>query len=574
MRKILGVHCGHDSAAALVIDGQIVADAAEERFTRVKNDSSFPLNAIQFCLEYADIDPSDIDALAIPSIYMRDSIRTFFDIPEEVLPAERRPLKSRLKRGLLDLVPSLKSGTTTLPLYQKPIPLSKRCQIFLIDHHKAHAASAYYTSGLNTELTLVVTMDGAGDTTSLCIWKGEKNRLTPLEQWGPDASLGWFYSNCTEALDWRHGSDEWKVMGLAPYGTPKPGALKGFHPEFKDGQLIIPHRYGKSGSWLDHGAYHFHFDEARELRQIAERLGRDNFAAETQRVFEEQVDNIILPWLSRLNTRHFCGAGGSFLNVKANQKIWYSRKLDTHWVYPNPGDAGLAVGAALCAYYERYPEARHDYLQHVYFGPEYSNEYIQKLLDERGIEYEYAENPSVVAAKYLAANKIIGWFQGRMESGPRALGNRSILMSPLRAENKDIINACVKYRERFRPFCPSLLYEKSNDYLVNGRDERFMITSFDVVPEKREKIPAVVHVDKTARPQMVCREINSWYYDLIKAFGDMTGEYVILNTSFNIKGEPIVCHPREAIRCFYDTGLDVLIMGNCVISKKRTIHKL
>jgi carbamoyltransferase len=244
--------------------------------------------------------------------------------------------------------------------------------------------------------------------------------------------------------------------------------------------------------------------------------------------------------------------------------------LDTQWIYPNPGDAGLAAGAALCAYYEHHPKQRHQLLADAYFGPEYSNDEIRQILDHRGLKYEYVDDPSAAAAKVLSENRIIGWFQGRMESGPRALGNRSILMSPLRSENKDIINRCVKYREAFRPFCPSMLHEKSGDYLVNSRDERFMVTSFAVREEKKDRIPAVVHVDGTARPQMVKRQSNQRYYDLIKAFGDITGEYVILNTSFNVKGEPIVCNPREAIRCFFDTGLDVLILGNYMITKPRT----
>jgi carbamoyltransferase len=572
MSKILGVMYGHDSAAALIIDGKIIADVAEERFTRIKNDSSFPINAIQFCLDYAGIVSLDLDALAIPSIYIRDAFRRFFDIPKMILPKERRTVKSRIKKKLFDYLPSLKSDNITLPLYQKPFPLSNTCEICLVDHHKAHAASAYYTSGLNDELTLIVTMDGVGDHTSVGIWKGERNKLTPIKTWNSQASLGWFYSNCTEAVGWRHGSDEWKVMGLAPYGTPNPDVLKGFHPVFKDGELVKPHDYGAGGIWPDHGANHFHFDEALALQKIADKLGHEDFTAETQRVFEEQAENICLPWLKKLNTRHFCGAGGSFLNVKANQKLWYTGMLDTQWIYPNPGDAGLAVGAALCTFFEKNSGAKHQRLKDLYLGPAYSNEYIRKLLDDRGLEYEYLEDPSRMAAKYLAENKIIAWFQGRMESGPRALGNRSILMSPLRAENKDLINACVKYRERFRPFCPSLIYEKGNDYLINARDEQFMITSFDVIADKQTKIPAVVHVDKTARPQMVLRDINPRYYDLIKYFGDITGEYIVLNTSFNIKGEPIVCHPREAIRCFYDTGLDILIMGNFLIKKPGQIH--
>jgi carbamoyltransferase len=287
-----------------------------------------------------------------------------------------------------------------------------------------------------------------------------------------------------------------------------------------------------------------------------------------QRVAEEQAEKLILPWLEKENTRHFCAAGGFFLNVKFNQKLWYTGKLDSHWTYPDPGDAGLALGAALSVYFEAHPEQPAEKLPHMYYGPEYSAAEIESLLRERKLEYEKPANVSEAAARYLAENKIIAWFQGRMEAGPRALGNRSILMSPLRPENKDLINACVKYREAFRPFAPAMLYEAVDDYLINAREEPYMITSFEVKPEKQEKIPAVVHVDGTSRPQTVRRETNPRYYDLIKSFGELTGENVILNTSFNVKGEPIICHPREAIKCFFDTGLDVLVLGDFILKKQ------
>jgi carbamoyltransferase len=254
--------------------------------------------------------------------------------------------------------------------------------------------------------------------------------------------------------------------------------------------------------------------------------------------------------------------------VKLNQRIWESGKVRLHHIYPNAGDAGLAVGAALQAYHSAHPSAPIGSMDHLYLGPEYSDEEIARILDARGLTYRRVDDPAVEAGRLLADNKIVAWFQGRMESGPRALGGRSILMSPLRAENKDIINARVKFREAFRPFCPSLLAEKAEEYLVRCRPERFMITSFDAQPGKRDAVPAVVHVDGTLRPQTVDREINPLYWEAIKAFGDATGEYMVLNTSFNIKNEPIVCHPREAIRCFFDTGLDHLIMGSYVLDKK------
>jgi len=227
----------------------------------------------------------------------------------------------------------------------------------------------------------------------------------------------------------------------------------------------------------------------------------------------------------------------------------------------------LAVGAALHAYYTAFQKSDIQQIENMYLGPEYSNDEIEIVLRERGLVYEYFDDNSEVISRYLANNLAVGWFQGRMEAGPRALGSRSILMSPLYQENKDIINKKVKYREMFRPFCPSILYEHADNYLVNHRDELFMITSFDVKPEKQEKIPAVVHIDGTLRPQLVKKEISPKFYNVIKKFGLITGEYAIMNTSFNIKGEPVVCSPRDAVRCFFDTGLDVLAIGNYIVRK-------
>jgi len=566
--KILGVRFGHDAAAALVIDGKIVADAAEERFTRIKNDTSFPIHSIEYCLRAGGIDSEELDCIALPSKIIQPEVFIFFHVPENnkytYLKKEQSKARHFLKRLLpYDNGPSL----PVLPLYQKPFKLSDSCIIHLCEHHLAHAASAAFTAGLGNQKALVVTMDGIGDGTSVAIWRLEKNRLTLLKQYGGQGSLGWFYANATEAMGWRHGSDEWKLMGLAPYGKESPGALKGFYPEYENGYLILPHDYGEFGRWNDHGANHYHGKDSETLSMFVDNLGAENFAAEVQRVAEEQAFNIILPWLAKEKVVHLCCAGGFFLNVKFNQKLWYKKLLETQWIYPNPGDSGIAAGAALHAYYTINPNVLPHRLDTMYFGPEYTDDYIMSVLNERGLRYRKSMDVAKETARYLTENYVVGWFQGRMESGPRALGNRSILMSPLKAENKDIINAKVKYREAFRPFCPSMLYEYASDYLVDSREEQFMVTSFAVKEDMKGRIPAVVHKDGTARPQMVKRELNKLYYDLIMEFGKMTGEYAILNTSFNVKGEPIVCHPREAIRCFFDTGLDVLVIGNFIIEK-------
>lgn len=566
MVKILGVRIGHDSSACLVVDGKIIADSSEERFTRIKNDGTLPIRAIEYCLRAGALKMEEIDIVAIPSVDPSPEFDRFSYRSTVRTSPQRNPvgIRGRAKR-ILSL--SETEAPPALPLYFTPFRLKEDCAIVLVEHHLAHAASAYYTSGFNNRKCLIVTMDGRGDGVSVAVWRGLNGRIEPIVKMGGESSIGWFFSAVTEALGWRHGSDEWKTMGLAPYGKPKPGALDGFHPVFKNGALLKAHEYGAATRWHDHGVNHYHLHDSESLRKIVDNLGRETVAAEAQRVVEEQAFEVILPWLEKEGTRSLCCAGGVFLNVKMNQRIWYSGRVDEQWIFPNPGDAGLAAGAALYAYAQERPEWTGERLKTMYFGPEFSDQEIIDLLKERKIDYEYNEDIASVAARYLANNKIVAWFQGRMESGPRALGSRSILMSPLRAEHKDLINACVKYREAFRPFCPSILHERRADYLQNAREERFMITSFDVVPTITARIPAVVHVDNTVRPQTVRREDNPLYHDLIQAFGDLTGEYVILNTSLNIKGEPIVCTPREALRCFFDTGLDILIMGHCLIRK-------
>jgi carbamoyltransferase len=565
--KILSFNYGHDSSACVIIDGEIKAAIAEERLTRAKNDATFPIAAIEWCLDWCGLEAADLDMVVSAGRTLRLDTRAFFDFPPGTGP-EDASIKGRIKGAIRDRYFSgLGAVRGDLPLYREKLKLRRDCKVVTVEHHLAHAASAYYTAGLGNERCLIATMDGIGDVTSCALWRGEGNRITPIRSYGADSSVGWFYGNATEGLGWRHGSDEWKVMGLAPYGTPQPGALRGFHPEFANGQLVRPHDYGTFGIWRDHGAQHFHGRDAAALGKIASSMGREDFSAEVQRVVEEQMLAFIVPSLKEERTRKICCAGGCFLNVKFNQKLWYTGEVDDQWVYPDPGDAGLAVGAGLHAYYAHNPDKTNSRINNLYWGPSYEDEEIETILKERGLVYEKPADLSSHVADLLVKNYAIGWFQGRMEAGPRALGGRSILMSPLHADNKDRINAKVKYREAFRPFCPSMLAEHRDTYLVNARDERFMITSFEVQDSKRESIPAVVHVDNTVRPQLVYRETNARYYDLIKAFGERTGEYLVLNTSFNVKGEPIVCHPREAIKCFFDTGLEALVLGSFVILK-------
>ena len=471
----------------------------------------------------------------------------------------------RLKKIRIPCAP--RADGIALPFYIQRLPLSPNCVFFCAGHHASHAAAACFPAPTAGRRSLVVTLDGVGEGISAAIWKSENAKLALLHSYGRYGSIGWFFSNVTEALGWRHGSDEWKVMGLAAYGTPQPKVLEGFHPQYENGKLIRKHDYPSFNTWDEHGDRHYHSSDTDAIARIATRMGRENLAAEAQRVVEEQVSRLIFPWLKREKTGSLFAAGGVFLNVKMNQMLWQSGNLSDFWIYPNPGDSGLAAGAALLAHTTLCPEISCEPLQQFSLGPEFSNKDIRTILKERGLLFREVSNPAEAALPYLLQNRVVAWFQGRAESGPRALGHRSILMDPRHANNKDLINAKIKFREAFRPFCPSILAPKKDEYLINTRDDRFMMSSFQVREEYRVKMPAVVHVDGSVRPQFVHRNEDPLYYELIKRFGDSTGIYALLNTSFNIKGEPIVCSPRDALRTFFDTGIDILIIGNFVIQK-------
>jgi len=564
--KILGIHSGHDSSAAIIIDGTIVADVQEERFNRVKHSNNVPLKAIEYCLKVAGLkEINEVDYVSFSWYSNPKAVESVFGlIPHKKF---RERLIERFARTFYSK--SLGLNSIRLPIYYPNYLLDNSTKFINNDHHLVHAASAYFTMKSN-EKCLVFTMDGAGDYTSTAVWQAEGDKIKLLRKYYKEASLGWSYSIVTEGLHWIHGDGEGKTMGLAPYGnfTKCKGVLDKYFPKFNGAELIKPSEYGNSFYWIESGSTQFHFEEAKEIEELITIYGRENIAAEAQRKLEEEVMSFIFGWSTKMKIKKIACAGGIFLNVKLNQRIWNNRNgiiLEQH-IYPNPGDSGLAVGAALLEYYKHNPFKGAE-LNHLYLGPEYSNKEIKDILNIRKLNYQYIENPSKKAAELLAENKIIAWFQGRMESGPRALGNRSILMSPIDPKNKDTINAWVKFREGFRPFCPSLLWEKRSDYLLDFRDEFFMITSFYVVEDKRDKIPAVVHVDGTVRPQMVKKESNPLYWELINEFGKLTGEYILLNTSFNVMGEPIVNNPNEAIKCFYDSGIDAIFIGNYFLLK-------
>ena len=559
---VLGIHVGHDSSAAIVKDGQIIADVQEERFSRVKHSGNVPVKSIEYCLEVCGLENiNDVDMIGFSWNHTPKRLSALLGLANGSL--------SLQEKAKIFLKKSLGVEENTPPIYFPDYKLKDPSKFKNIEHHLVHAASAYYSQP-HTDGVLVFTIDGAGDNVSTAVWKGEGNEITPLVKYSTEAGIGLAYSVVTEALHWIHGDGEGKTMGLAPYGdySKCKGVLTKYFPEFKEDKLVKTSDLGYTSMWEENGSTQFHLEEAWEVEKLVEEYGKEHVAAEAQRMMEENIMNLIYGWCKKTGIKKIACAGGVFLNVKLNQRIWNNRAdiLEYQHIYPNPGDSGLAVGAALELYYQ-HNEFKGATIDDLYKGPEFSNEEIEEMLKIRKVDYEYVENPSKRAAELLAENKIIAWFQGRMEAGPRALGNRSILMSPLDPTNKDVINAWVKFREGFRPFCPSLLWEKRDDYLEDVRDELFMITSFDVKEDKKEKIPAVVHVDGTARPQMVKKEINPRYWELINEFGKLTGEYIVLNTSFNIKGEPIINTPKEAVRCFFDSGMDGIFINNFYLKK-------
>jgi len=563
---VLGIHYGHDSAAAIVKDGKIIADVQEERFCRVKHSENVPLKSIEYCLKIAGIkDINDIDYISYSSEDPSLQINAVFDLSDEKAQTDKG-----LKQFVKNVLKTPKLLTVKLPIYYPDYKLTDKSKFVYNNHHLVHAASAYFTRKTNDKC-LIFSVDGMGDGICTSIWMGEGNKIELLKSYGREGAIGWAYSIVTEGLHWIHGDGEGKTMGLAPYGDPSKckGVLDQYFPVFKDDELVKETTLGKAYVWRESGSDQFHFDEAKEVEALIAKYGREDIAAEGQVKLEEAVMNLVFGWIKKTGVKKVAFAGGVMLNVKLNQRIWNHRGnlVEEQHIYPNPGDSGLPVGAALLEYYKHNDFNGYD-LEDLYKGPEYTNEEIESILKIRKLKYSYTENPSKKAAELLAENKIVAWFQGRMESGPRALGNRSILMSPLKAENKDVINAWVKFREGFRPFCPSLTYEKRDVYLKDYRDEFFMITSFDVTDEKRPLIPAVVHVDGTLRPQMVTKESNPRYWELINEFGNATGEYIVLNSSFNVMGEPIVNNPKEAIKCFFDSGIDALVIGNYYLTKE------
>ena len=566
--KILGVSCFyHDAAAALLVDGRIVAAAQEERFTRIKHDDRFPELAIAYCLKAGGFTIDEIDYLVFydkPLFKFDRILETYFKVWPWGLVSFISAMRVWLKEKLwIEKIIKKKLG------YKK--------KIYFTEHHYSHAASAYYASDFDD--AVVVTMDGVGewDTTTIGFGKGNILRLTHTIHF-PN-SLGLLYSALTYDLGFKVNSAEYKVMGLAPYGSSEK-----YYGQFK--KLVEVKEDGSFCLNMDYFAYEYGLVMTNaKFNELFEGLPRNpqseleerhkDIAAALQKITEEVVLKIVGYARSLYPSKNLCLAGGVALNCVANGKILEKKWFENIYVQPAAGDAGGAIGAACYLYFDVLKNDKiRGVMPNAYLGPEYSIQDIKEFLDRDvkpkwgEVRYDFLPDPALLSAvaKLIADNSVVGWFQGRMEFGPRALGNRSILADARDKNNWQRVNLKIKFRESFRPFAPSVLAERADDFFdLKGSESPYMLL---VAQAKNDTIPAVTHVDNSARVQTVKESDNPRFYRLIKEFEKLAGCPVVINTSFNVRGEPIVCSPEDAFNCFVNTDIDYLVMGNFLISKK------
>jgi carbamoyltransferase len=546
----------HDSSACISRDGELLFAVAEERISRVKHDAGFPRLAIRACLEFAKVRPDQLDFIcqgwpAPRSVFAAD-VKCFLSgqYPVTYLNVLN---SARLYTSMAHQNGGFRTFTNQFG--------RTRAQMRFVDHHLAHAISAYSYSGFDNAAVLV--MDGRGAWEASSIWYGHGGRLDHVLTIPWPNSLGLFYAQFTQYLGFVPNSDEWKVMGLAPYGNPGVN-LNEFislnHESYRvNAPLLLERGNGTSA--------------------IAKRLGPErtpeseidesfkNVAFAVQDACEVAMLALVKLAAQKTNCRNVCLAGGVALNSKANGKIQASGMVENIFVQPAASDDGVALGAVLAPYLDNGGRLPMRPLRHAYLGPEFSDAEIEKALRTYKLRATKLDNVAAATADLLAAGKIIGWFQGRMEFGPRALGDRSILADPRDPEMNAKVNNAVKFREWWRPFAPSMLREVAGEYLEHACDSPFMILTNPVRPEKRNIIPSVTHVDGSARPQTVEKDINPLYWNLINEFGKRTGVPVVMNTSFNLRGEAIVNTPTDAVRTFFSSGMDALVIGSYMVEK-------
>jgi carbamoyltransferase len=593
--RILGVSAYyHDAAAALVADGEVVAAAQEERFTRRKHDPRFPHNAIRACLDAAGVAAGAIDCVAFydkPFLKFERLLETYLAFAPRGFQSFRTALPVWVKDKLFQ------RGTLLTELKQLDAGVDWDKRLIFSEHHLSHAASAYYPSPF--ERAVVLTMDGVGEWTTTSVALGRGRELKVVKEIHFPHSLGLLYSAFTYYTGFKVNSGEYKVMGLAPYGEPRFAPLIREHliDVKEDGSFRLNLEYFDycTGLRMTNAKFDRLFGGPR--RKPEDRLTQRemDLAASIQAVTEEVVIKLARGVARETGERNLCLAGGVALNCVANGKLARDGCFERLWLQPAAGDAGGALGAALVACHlharqERKVGARLDGMRGSYLGPEFSNEEIQQRLKAAGAVLEVMSDAQLIeqSATALAEGKALGWFQGRMEFGPRALGGRSILGDARSPSMQKQLNLKVKYRESFRPFAPSVLFEDAEKFFDLKEESPYMLLVADVREEHRiamsevqkklfgidklnvprSSIPAVTHVDYSARVQTVHRETNPRYYRLIETFKEKTGCPVIVNTSFNVRGEPIVGSPEDAFRCFMGTEIEALAVGNCFLRKE------
>jgi carbamoyltransferase len=580
--NILGINAYHGNAsAAIVCDGKLVAAVEEERFNRVKYGAGFPAQAIRFCLQEANLKLTEVDQVAVPrDPYARLGTKLFY--------ALRMPSFARTRLQVLAKFTGIREA---LAQAFDTDPARVTAKFHRVEHHQAHLASAFFVSPF--ERAALLSADGLGDFASTMWGTGTGNRMEIHGAIAFPHSLGMYYTAVTQYLGFLKFGDEYKVMGLAAYGQPEQldtfreivrfnanDAANGFRLGL---DYFIHQRGGPAMSWAE-------ADKTPVLgplfsAEMSRRLGptrgpqdpiesqHKNLAASLQARLEEVYLGMLKKLAQRTGLKSVCLAGGVAFNCVANGKIFDATPFERIYVQPAAGDAGLAIGAAYYVWHQKLGEPRSFVMDHAYWGPGFSAAQIRAAIETRGLSrngYQIAELPneelSHRAASIIAEGKILGWFQGRAEWGPRALGNRSIVADPRRADMKDVLNRRIKHRESFRPFAPSILAGATGEWFEKSHPSPFMTLAYAVRPEKRTQIPAPTHVDGTGRLQTVTREANPPYHALISAFQELTSVPVVLNTSFN-DNEPIVCRPDEAIDCFLRTQMDALVLGDYLIQK-------
>jgi len=546
----------HDSSACIVRDGELLFAVAEERISRVKHDSGFPKLAIQACLDFAEVTAGQLDEVCFGW--------------QTAGPIYRHDLKLYATgHWPLTKVNVLNSSRYFLSMWHQESGAAPFRRIFgesktrfrYVDHHLAHAISAYAYSGFDD--AAVAVMDGRGAWEATSIWRGRAGRLEHLLTLNWPDSLGLFYAQFTGFLGFVPNSDEWKVMGLAPYGQQGIDLSPFINPHDQPYRVHSKTLVG-DGSQFSHLTPLLGLPREPES-EISEQ--HKNIAFAVQDACEAAMMSVIKMALAKTGSRNLCLAGGVALNSKANGKIVASGAIEKIFVQPAASDDGVALGAALAPYLDDNGRLPNKAMRHGYWGPSFDDDAIEKTLLTYKIRHTKLSDTATAAAQFLSEGKILGWFQGRMEFGPRALGSRSILADPRDPEMNAKVNNAVKFREWWRPFAPSFKKEAVPEYLESAYDSPFMILTAQVRPGKRSVIPSVTHVDGSARPQTVEREINPLYYRLIDEFGAITGVPVIMNTSFNLRGEAIVHTPTDALRTFFSSGMDALVIGSYVIEK-------